>query len=88
MPLSRELREFAECLNPNKVEYLIHPTQENAELPLRAIAQFGLRNLDISAGDLTTSGRIIQLGYEPNRIDLMTSVTVVTFEEAWADRSA
>jgi hypothetical protein len=31
---------------------------------------------------------VIQLGYEPNRIDLMTSITGVSFEEAWATRVA
>ena len=31
---------------------------------------------------------MIQLGYEPNRIDLLTSITGVTFDDAWADRSA
>ncbi len=29
---------------------------------------------------------MIQLGYEPNRIDLMTSITGVSFEDAWNDR--
>ena len=63
MPLSRDLREFIECLNSNEVEYLvvgalavswhgfprysadidflIRPSQANAERALRAIAQFG-----------------------------------------------
>ncbi len=31
---------------------------------------------------------MIQLGYEPNRIDLMTSVTGVSFDDAWDDRVA
>jgi hypothetical protein len=39
-------------------------------------------NLDISVDDLTVPGKVIQLGYEPNRIDLMTSVTGVSFDEA------
>jgi hypothetical protein len=30
---------------------------------------------------------VIQLGYEPNRIDMMTSVTGVSFDEAWDDRA-
>jgi len=110
MPLNRDLREFIECLNSNKAEYLIvgafavswhgfprysgdidflvHPTPENAVLVLRALADFGLGSLDISVNDLSTPGKVIQLGYEPNRIDLMTSVTGVTFDEAWTERAS
>jgi len=108
MPLSKDLREFIECLNSNKVEYLIvgalavswhgfprysgdidflvRPTKENAQMVLGAIAQFGLGSLAISAADLTSPGTVIQLGREPNRIDLLTSVTGVTFDEAWEGR--
>jgi hypothetical protein len=110
MPLNRDLREFVECLNSNKVEYLIvgalavswhgyprysadidfliRPTQENAERVLEALHQFGFGSLDVSRSDLTASGKVIQLGYEPNRIDLMTSISGVTFDEAWQTRAA
>jgi hypothetical protein len=37
---------------------------------------------------LTLTGKVIQLGYEPNRIDLMTSVTGMSFDDAWDDRAA
>lgn len=108
MPLSRDLREFVECLNSNRVEYLIvgalavswhgyprysadidffiRPTPENAELILKSLRQFGFGTLDITLSDLTTPGRVIQLGYEPNRIDLMTSISGLTFDEAWQTR--
>lgn len=109
MPLSRDLREFIECLNSNEVEYLvvgalavswhgfprysadidflIRPAHANAARVLRALSQFGFGSLDISASDLTLTGKVIQLGYEPNRIDLMTSVTGVSFDDAWDDRA-
>ncbi len=110
MPLSRDLREFVECLNSNRVEYLIvgalavswhgyprysadidffiRPTPENAELILKSLRQFGFGTLDITLSDLTTPGRVIQLGYEPNRIYLMTSISGLTFDEAWQTRVA
>jgi hypothetical protein len=50
--------------------------------------QFGFSELDISIVDLTTPGKVIQLGYEPNRIDLMTSITGVSFADAWDTRVA
>jgi hypothetical protein len=109
MPLSKDLREFIECLNSKKAEYLVvgafavswhgfprysgdidflvRPTPANAALVLGALADFGLGSLDISIDDLSTPGKVIQLGYEPNRIDLLTSVTGVTFDEAWAEKA-
>jgi hypothetical protein len=64
------------------VDFLIRPTIENAAQVLHAIALFGLGSLDISVDDLAVPGKVVQLGYEPNRIDLLTSITGVTFEEA------
>jgi hypothetical protein len=32
-------------------------------------------------------GKVIQLGYDPNRIDMMTSITGVSFEDSWDDRT-
>jgi len=32
--------------------------------------------------------RIVQLGVKPNRIDLITSIAGVNFEEAWENRVA
>ena len=110
MPLSRDLQEFAECLNSNKVEFPIvgalavswhgfprysgdidfpiRPTDENARRVKSALAQFGFGALDIALSDLTGPGKVVQLGYAPNRIDLLTSITGVTFEEAWETRES
>ena len=55
---------------------------------LLAIRQFGFGSLDITAEDLLTPGRVIQLGHEPNRIDLISAISGVEFEEAWPTRIA
>ena len=55
---------------------------------MSAIRQFGFGSLDISIEDLVVPGRVIQLGYEPNRIDLLTCITGVTFEEAWQTKAS
>jgi hypothetical protein len=69
------------------IDFLIRPIDGNAVRVLRALSQFGFGSLDISRSDLTLAGKVIQLGYEPNRIDLMTSVTGVSFDDAWEDRA-
>jgi hypothetical protein len=69
------------------VDFLIRPTEENARRALKAIAQFGMGSLDIRVEDLAVPGKVVQMGYEPNRIDVMSSITGVTFDEAWEGRS-
>jgi hypothetical protein len=44
------------------IDFLIRPSQGNAERALRAIAQFGFGGLGISAAYLTALGKVIQLG--------------------------
>jgi hypothetical protein len=70
------------------IDFLVRPTLENAERVKAALMQFGFGELDISLADLTMPGKVIQLGYEPNRIDLLTSITGVGFEDAWNSRVA
>ena len=54
----------------------------NADRMLLALAEFGFGELGISRQDLTTADNIIQLGYPPRRIDLITTIQGVDFEEA------
>jgi hypothetical protein len=70
------------------IDFFVRPVAANAERVLRAIRQFGFGSLDISLEDLTTPDRVIQLGNEPNRIDVMTSISGVGFAEAWATRES
>lgn len=70
------------------IDFLIRPTPDNAKRVRAALVQFGFGELDISLTDLTTPEKVIQLGYEPNCIDLMTSITGVSFEDAWDTRVA
>ena len=53
---------------------------------LAALREFGFGSIGIQTADLTAPGQIIQLGVKPNRIDILTSVSGVEFEQAWAGR--
>jgi hypothetical protein len=68
------------------LDILIKPDSINAARMLEALQQFGFGALGIEAGDLTAAGQVIQLGVKPNRIDILTSISGVRFEEAWRDR--
>jgi hypothetical protein len=69
------------------LDLLVRPTGENANRVLRALSEFGFGNLGIQAADLCSPDMVVQLGVKPNRIDLLTAISGVSFEEAWATRS-
>jgi hypothetical protein len=58
----------------------------NAARVLKALDQFGFGELGISLNDLTTPGKIVQLGYPPRRIDLLTSIDGVEFPSCYQRR--
>ena len=69
------------------LDLLVRPTPENAARAMRTLAQFGFGNVGIHAQDFQSPGNVIQLGVKPNRVDLLTGISGVTFEEAWAART-
>lgn len=69
------------------IDLFIDRSDENAERIQAAIDQFGFSDLNIAKQDFTEADQVIQLGVSPNRIDLMTFLTGVTFAEAWAERA-
>jgi hypothetical protein len=54
----------------------------------RAIISFGapMESLGVSVDDLGKPDTVVQIGLEPRRIDLLTDLTGVDFEDAWTDR--
>jgi hypothetical protein len=68
------------------LDVLVCNTPENTKRLESALAAFGLASLGLKAADFADSYRVIQLGEPPNRIDLLTSIAGVSFDEAWADR--
>ena len=69
------------------LDLFIRPTPENAQRILAALADFGFGSLDLAIDDFTASDRVVQLGVPPVRVDLVTSLTGVTWDEVWSARS-
>lgn len=59
---------------------------DNAVRLAAALDDFGMGSLGLTPDDFLTENTVIQLGYEPNRIDLLTSLDGVNFEEAYPQR--
>lgn len=70
------------------IDFFIRPTEDNARRLLEVFDRFGFGGVGITRDDFTTPDRIVQLGLPPNRIDLVTGITGVTFDEVWASRVA
>ena len=68
------------------IDLLLRPTPENAARIEEALVKFSFASPGLKAADFLHSERIVQLGIAPNRIDLLTSLTGVTFDEAWDQR--
>lgn len=66
----------------------VEPSLENGQKIVDALKAFGFGALNITPKDFARPGRFIQLGYEPVRIDLITDIGGVTFEEAWRHRES
>lgn len=64
------------------IDLLVRPSRDNGERLIDAIREFGIQELTLSADDFTRPHTVVQLGYPPNRIDLLTSISGVDFEEA------
>lgn len=64
----------------------IESSPENANRLLRSLHQFGFGALDIKADDFLQKDQIIQLGYPPNRIDLLTSLAGLSFDDCYRDK--
>jgi hypothetical protein len=64
----------------------INATPENADRVMTALAAFGAPMTEIRAADFAKPGVTYQIGVAPVRIDILTDLTGLTFDEAWADR--
>ncbi len=60
--------------------------KKNAEAMMLVLEEFGFGSLGLSPQDFLEAGMIIQLGHEPNRIDLLTDLPGVSFAEAYPKR--
>lgn len=68
------------------LDVLVRNSAENAQRLESALVDFGVGSLGLKAADFTASYRVVQIGVAPVRIDILTSLTGVSFDEVWAGR--
>lgn len=64
----------------------IEATPDNASAVMRALATFGAPLNDVNEQDFSRPGVVYQIGVPPGRVDILTELTGLTFEEAWSGR--
>ncbi|MDA2989113.1 MAG: hypothetical protein O2815_08560 [Actinomycetota bacterium] len=64
----------------------VWPDDGNADAVVRALEEFGFAELGLTRDDFVSPDVVVQLGYPPNRVDLITTPSGVDFEQCWADR--
>ncbi|MGE0325622.1 MAG: hypothetical protein AB7S68_25070, partial [Polyangiaceae bacterium] len=66
----------------------VRPTRENGVSVVAALQDFGAPLHGLTAEDIAGGQVVFQIGVEPIRIDVLTSIDGVEFDDAWADRVA
>lgn len=64
----------------------VRPTADNAQRTLAALQAFGAPLADLTREDLTRPDTVFQMGLPPARIDILSGITAVSFDEAWDRR--
>jgi hypothetical protein len=68
------------------LDLLVSTRPENAERIMQALHDFGFGDSNLTASDFTVEGRFVRLGHPPVRIDLLTSISGILWEEVRANR--
>jgi hypothetical protein len=64
----------------------VEATPDNAARVMTALAEFGAPLDQVGIEDFSRPGIVFQMGLPPRRIDLLTQLTALTFDEAWQGR--
>lgn len=68
------------------LEIWIDSSERNAQALVAALDDFGFGSLGVSIGDFMGESQVVQLGYPPNRIDILTGADGVVFDDCYERR--
>ena len=68
------------------IDFWIRATPENAKRVWNALVVFGAPTSEIVIGDFSTPGIVFQIGVAPQRIDILTAISGLNFDDAWPNR--
>jgi hypothetical protein len=68
------------------LDILVRPTEDNGRRLLAAIAAFGFPTAPLTAADIVTGTKVIEMGVEPVQIHVMSQIDGVTWDDVWQGR--
>lgn len=68
------------------MDILVEPSLENGEKIVKALKDFGFGSLKLKKENFARKSAVIQLGYEPVRVDIVTSVDGRDFKTVWKNK--
>jgi hypothetical protein len=68
------------------IDVFIKPDSKNAQLIMKVLEELGFSSLELSIDDFKKKDSVVQLGLPPVRIDIITSISGVTWEQADASK--
>jgi hypothetical protein len=64
----------------------VENSHENAQSIFRALTQFGMGSLGLTEEDFLETNQVVQIGYPPERIDILTAVSGLVFMDCYEQR--
>jgi len=68
------------------LDVFVKPDPDNARSIMQSLHAFGFGSVGLSESDFEEEGKVVQLGFPPVRVDIITSITGVTWEQARSGR--
>jgi hypothetical protein len=68
------------------LDLFVNPHPDNAARVLSALEEFGFAGLGLVPEDFDTPDLLVSLGYPPERVDIVSAIDGVSWEEAWKAR--
>jgi hypothetical protein len=68
------------------IDIFVKPDTENSLCILKALNEFGFGSVDLKEEDFRSPNKVVQLGYPPVRIDIITSISGVSWDQAFKER--
>ena len=68
------------------MDLFIHASSPNAIRIMAALSEFGFGSIGLTTEDFQKANMVIQLGVPPVRVDIVTSLTGISWEAAYSNR--
>lgn len=72
--------------NTGDLDIFVRPDPVNAKSIMQALYEFGFGSVGLTAADFEEEGKVVQLGFPPVRVDIIISITGVSWEQARSGR--